>query len=173
MEAAAATGRSGRSRTARTAAPPPDLTMGAGLAGACAARAAGRRSRGDRGSRPRAALTCAARAIALCHLRFRSASAALAERATQLRARGKLVPSLACASAAARRLSEGMSTVGLTARRLGLCSAAVKPAFALSRCCRVSRNLVRADHGGFAARKQSPAPAFLSLLLRRRRSAGW
>lgn len=88
------------------------------------------------------------------------------------RARGKLLLSPSRAGPAARRLSPGMRTVGLAARRLRLCGAAVKPTFPPSRCCRASRNLVRADHGGFAARKQSPWTASLPLLLRRRGSAG-
>lgn len=68
-------------------APPPDLTMGVGRARGGGGEAP---HRGERSSRPRAALTCASRAIALLHLRSRGVGTALADPATQLRARGKL-----------------------------------------------------------------------------------
>lgn len=61
--------------------------MGAGLARGGGGEAP---DRGERSSRPHAALTCAARAIALLHLCFRGVATALADPATQLRARGKL-----------------------------------------------------------------------------------
>lgn len=165
-EAAAATGRGGRSRvSARPDAPPPDLTMGARRARACAARTAERLSPGERSSRPRPKLTWAARAIAPRHLHFRSVVAVLAERARQQRARRKLVLSSSRAGPAARRPSQGMRTVGLAARRLGLCDAAVTPTFPLSRSCRTRGpwRLCGPEAERFAGFSAGPSPAAAAL----------
>lgn len=161
-EAAAATGRGGRSRvSARPDAPPPDLTMGARRARACAATEAKHPSRGGRSSRPRAALTCAARAIAPRHPHFRSVVAVLAERARQLRARGKRLLSSSRAGSVSRRFTQGMRTVGLAARRLRLCDAAVKPFFPLSRSCRTRGpwRLCGPEAKRFAGCSAGPSPA--------------